>query len=35
MCMKIEDGEENVIFVKIDKNMTKEDVVDQILKNFE
>ena len=35
MCMKTEDGEENMIFVKIDKDTTREDVVDQILKNFE
>ena len=34
LCLKVEDGEDNLVVVKIDKNMTREDVVNEILKKI-
>ena len=34
LCLKVEDDEDNLVVVKIDKNMTREDVVSEILKKI-
>ena len=34
LCLKVEDDEDNLVVVKIDKNMTREDVVNEILKKI-
>ena len=34
LCLNVDDGEENVIVMKIDQNMTREDVLTGILEKI-